>query len=327
MKQRLLVERILMRIDDYLIDVCTVGISGHVRPDGDCVGSCMSMYLYLKKNYPNIKADVFLEKIPQELAFIKDSDKINNDFVSDIQNYDLFIVLDCGKERTGGAEKFFENAKKTINIDHHVSNSGTGDANYVVPMASSACELVYDVIDKERIDAEIAKTIYTGMVTDTGVFKYSNTSPKTMEIAAKLISYGFDFGSLIDHVFYEKTYLQNQILGRALLESIRLLDGRCIVSVISKQTMDFYGAVSSDLDGIVSQMLLTIGVDCSIFAYEIAPLEYKVSLRSNGAVDVAKVAGIFGGGGHQRAAGCSVNGTYHDVINNIMRYVQHQLEE
>ncbi|MBQ2608961.1 MAG: bifunctional oligoribonuclease/PAP phosphatase NrnA, partial [Butyrivibrio sp.] len=109
--------------------------------------------------------------------------------------------------------------------------------------------------------------------------------------------------------------------------SIRLLDGRCIVSVISKQTMEFYGAVSSDLDGIVSQMLLTIGVDCSIFAYEIAPLEYKVSLRSNGAVDVAKVAGIFGGGGHQRAAGCSVNGTYHDVINNIMRYVQHQLEE
>ena len=186
--------------------------------------------------------------------------------------------------------------------------------------------LFYDVLDKERIDVEIAKAIYTGMVTDTGVFKYSNTSPKTMEIAAKLIAYGFDFGSLIDHVFYEKTYLQNQILGRALLESIRLLDGRCIVSVISKQTMDFYGAVSSDLDGIVSQMLLTIGVDCSIFAYETSTLEYKVSLRSNGAVDVAKVAAIFGGGGHQRAAGCSVNGTYHDVINNIMKYVQLQLE-
>lgn len=316
-----------MRIDDYLTNVGTVGISGHVRPDGDCVGSCMSMYLYLRKNYPNINVDVFLEKIPQEFTFIKDSDKINNDFVSEVESYDLFIALDCGKERTGGAEKFFDSAKKTVNIDHHISNPGTGDANYVVPTASSACELVYDVLDKERMDVEIAKAIYTGMVTDTGVFKYSNTSPKTMEIAAKLIAYGFDFGSLIDHVFYEKTYLQNQILGRALLESIRLLDGRCIVSVISKQTMDFYGAESSDLDGIVSQMLLTIGVDCSIFAYELAPLEYKVSLRSNGAVDVAKVAAIFGGGGHQRAAGCSVNGTYHDVINNIMKYVQHQLEE
>ena len=316
-----------MRIDDYLTNVGTVGISGHVRPDGDCVGSCMSMYLYLKKNYPNIRVDVFLEKIPQELTFIKDSDEINSDFTSDVESYDLFIALDCGKERTGDAEKFFDAAKKTINIDHHISNSGTGDSNYVVPTASSACELVYDVLDKERMDVEIAKAIYTGMVTDTGVFKYSNTSPKTLEIAAKLIAYGFDFGSLIDHVFYEKTYLQNQILGRALLESIRLMDGRCIVSVISRQTMEFYGAVSSDLDGIVSQMLLTIGVDCSIFAYETAPLEYKVSLRSNGAVDVAKVAGIFGGGGHQRAAGCSVNGTSHDVINNIMKYVQHQLEE
>ena len=315
-----------MRIDDFLTDVRTVGISGHVRPDGDCVGSCMSMYLYLKKNYPDIKADVFLEKIPQELTFIEDSDKIKSDYVSDVESYDLFIALDCGKERLGDAEKFFDAAKKTVNIDHHISNLGTGDENYVVPTASSACELVYDVLDKERLDVEIAKTIYTGMVTDTGVFKYSNTSPKTMETAAKLIGYGFDFGSLIDHVFYEKTYLQNQVMGRALLESMLLMDGRCIVSVISKQTMDFYGVVSSDLDGIVSQMLLTIGVDCSIFLYEIAPLEYKVSLRSNGAVDVAEVAGIFGGGGHKRAAGCTLNGTYHDVINNIMKYVQRQLE-
>ena len=84
-----------MRIDDYLTNVGTVGISGHVRPDGDCVGSCMSMYLYLRKNYPNIKVDVFLEKIPQELTFIKDSDKINSDFVSEVESYDLFIALDC----------------------------------------------------------------------------------------------------------------------------------------------------------------------------------------------------------------------------------------
>ena len=146
-----------------------------------------------------------------------------------------------------------------------------------------------------------------------------------METAAKLISYGFDFGALIDHVFYEKTYLQNQILGRALLESILLMDGRCIVSVISKQTMDFYGAVSSDLDGIVSQMLLTVGVDCSLFMYELSPLEYKVSLRSTGAVDVSMIAEVFGGGGHKRAAGCIVNGTQYDVINNITKYIHQQL--
>ncbi|MCR5670098.1 MAG: bifunctional oligoribonuclease/PAP phosphatase NrnA, partial [Butyrivibrio sp.] len=279
----------------------------------------------IKKRYPEKRVDVFLEKIPGELSFIKDIDRVNHEFASDVDAYDLFIVLDCGKERTGGAEKIYDAAKFKVNIDHHVSNEGTGDVCYVVPDASSACELVYDVLDEEYIDQEIAKTLYTGMVTDTGVFKYSNTSPKTMQTAARLITYGFDFGALIDHVFYEKTYLQNQILGRALLESIMLMEGRCIVSVISRQTMDFYGAESSDLDGIVSQMLLTVGVDCAIFMYELEPLEYKVSLRSTGAVDVSEIAQVFGGGGHKRAAGCTVNGTAHDVINNITKYVHQQL--
>ncbi len=316
-----------MKIDEFLSSVRTVGISGHIRPDGDCVGSCLGMSLYIKKNYPDIKVSVFLEKIPPELMFIKDAELVDNTFTANEKSFDLFIALDCGKERLGDAEKFFDNAKQTVNIDHHVSNPGTGDVNYIVPTASSACELVYDVLDKDKLDVEIAKALYTGMVTDTGVFKYSNTSPKTMKVAAELIGYGFDFGSLIDHVFYEKTYLQNQILGRALLESMLVLEGRCIVSVISKQTMDFYGASSNDLDGIVSQMLLTIGVDCSLFMYETSPLEYKVSLRSNGAVDVAKIAGLFGGGGHVRAAGCTVNGTCHDVINNIVKYIHHQMEE
>ncbi len=315
-----------MKIDELLEGVKTVGISGHVRPDGDCIGSCMGMYLYLNKNYPELRVDVFLEEVPEDLKFIKDSDKINTAYETDVESYDLFICLDCEKARLGSSEKFFDNAKKTVNIDHHVSNPGSGDINYLVYTASSACELVYDCIDEEKLDIEIAKSIYTGMVTDTGVFKYNNTSPKTLNVAAKLIAYGFDFGSLIDHVFYEKTYLQNQILGRALLESILMMDGRVCVSVVSKQTMDFYGCTAGDMDGIVNQLLLTIGVDCAIFMYENQPMEFKVSLRSTGAVNVSKIAQLFGGGGHMRASGCTINGTCHDVINSITKYVHQQLE-
>ena len=314
-----------MKIDQLVQSAKTIGISGHIRPDGDCIGSCMGLYLYIKKNYPKIRCDVFLETIPPEYRFIKDIEDVRSDFQTDIESYDIFFVLDCSKDRIGDAEKYFDAAAKTVNIDHHVSNKGSGDENYIVPTASSACELIYDVIDPDKIDIEIAKSLYMGMVTDTGVFKYNNTSPKTMKTAAELISYGFDFGSLIDHVFYEKTYIQNQILGRALLESIMLMDGRCIVSVVSKQTMEFYGVSSNDLDGIVNQLLLTIGVDCAIFMYELAPLEYKVSLRSNGAVNVAEVAEMFSGGGHVRAAGCTVSGTSHDVINNITKYIHKQL--
>lgn len=316
-----------MRIDDHMNGVKTVAIAGHVRPDGDCIGSSMGLYLYFQKNYPDVRVDVFLEDIPEEFLFIKDADKINHTFTTDVESYDLFICIDCEKGRTGEAEKIFDAAQKTINIDHHISNTGTGDVTYIVPTSSSACELAYDVMDKDKLDINIAQALYTGMVTDTGVFKYNSTSPKTYEIAGKLISYGFDFTWLIDHVFYEKTYLQNQILGRALLESITLMDGKVIVSVVSRQTMDFYGVSGSDLDGIVNQLMFTIGTDVSIFMYEDEPMMYRVSLRSNGNIDVSRVAKLLGGGGHVRASGCTLNGTAHDAINSITKYIQQQYDE
>ena len=197
----------------------------------------------------------------------------------------------------------------------------------MVPTASSASELVYDLLDETYLDEEIAKAIYIGIIHDTGVFQYSNTSPKTLQIAAKLISYGFDFPKIIEETFYEKTYVQNQILGRALLESILFMDGRCVVSVIDRKTMDFYQVNSKDLDGIVNQLRIIKGVECAIFMYETDTLEYKVSMRSGGLVDVAKVAQIFGGGGHIRAAGCTMNGTAHDVVNNLSVHIEKQLEE
>ena len=104
------------------------------------------------------------------------------------------------------------------------------------------------------------------------------------------------------------------------------MNGRCIASAVTRQTMEFYQAKSSDLDGIVSQLMLTAGVDCAIFLYETGTQEFKVSLRSNGSVNVAEVAQLFGGGGHARAAGCTMNGTVYDVINNLSRYIEQQFE-
>ena len=316
-----------MRIDDVIGDARTVGIGGHIRPDGDCIGSCMGMYLYLRRKYPQISVDVFLEEIPEEYRLIKDTDKVRTDFATETEQYDLFIVLDSGKERLGRAEKYFDAAVRTVNIDHHISNTGTGDVNYIVPEASSASELVYRVIDTQMLDRDIAMAIYMGIICDTGVFKYSNTSPETMKIGAELISYGFDFGKLIDTVFYEKTYIQNQILGRSLLESTLFMNGRCIASAITRATMEFYHVKSSDMEGIVSQLMLTSGVDCAIFLYETGIMEFKVSLRSNENVNVAQIAQLFGGGGHAKAAGCTMNGTVYDVINNLSRYVEQQFKD
>ena len=302
-------------------------ITGHIRPDGDCVGSCMATYLYLNKVLDNANIKLCIEQPADIFACIKDFDKIDATF-ADMDNVDTLIVLDCEKTRIGDAQKYLKDGVKCINIDHHISNAqGCGEVNYVVPTASSTAELIYDVIDKEQIDEEIAKAIYIGMIHDTGIFQYSNTSPKTLHTAAELLNFGFDFPTIIDETFYEKTYVQNQILGRALFESILFMDGKCIVSSLDQKTMKFYNLQPSDLDGIVNQLRIIKGVECAIFMYETGNLEYKVSMRSCKYIDVSKVAAYFGGGGHVRAAGCSMNGTFYDVINNISAQIELQMKE
>ena len=301
-----------------------IAISGHIRPDGDCVGSCMGLYLYLTKECPGAEVDVFLETPSDVFNCIQGVNEIKDASLYQDEVYDVFIALDCSKDRLGSAEVIFDNAKTKINIDHHISNSGCGDVNYLRADASSASELVFELLEEEKLDMEIAKALYIGIIHDTGVLQYSNTAPATLAVVSKLITFGFNFPEIIESTFYEKTFVQNQILGRALLESILFMDGKCIVATISKKMMDFYGVTGKDLDGIINQMRNTRGVEVAIFLYELDNLEYKVSMRSGGQVDVAKIAQLFGGGGHVRAAGFSAKGTVHDVINNISAQIEQQ---
>ncbi len=302
-----------------------IGIGGHVRPDGDCVGACLGLYQYLCKSLPEASVQVFLEKPAEIFREIKGYDEIDSE-CGQQEAFDVFFCLDCAQDRLGGAQGYFAAAGKTLNIDHHVSNPGCGGINYIRPEASSTSELVYDLIDKEALDKDLAMALYIGIIHDTGVFQYSNTSPQTMEKAAKLISFGFDFPRLIEETFYQKTYLQSQIMGRALIQSIRFMDGRCIVSGIDRKTMDFYGVGPSDLEGIVNQLRNIKGIHCAIFMYQTDVLEYKISMRSDELVDVAKVAEFFGGGGHKRAAGCTMRGTFHDCVNNLSLHIERQLD-
>lgn len=318
----------MMDILERCKDAKAIGIAGHIRPDGDCVGSVMGLYLFLKKKLPTAQVHAFIEKPADIFNCIKDVEQIKSDFTTSVPQYDVFFALDCAKDRLGQAEMLFDQAENTINIDHHISNTGCGKENYIVPGASSTSELIYNVIaDKKDLDEGIAKALYIGIIHDTGVFQYSNTSPETLQIAAELISYGFDFPRLIDETFYEKTYIQNQILGRTLLESILFMEGRCIVSMVDQKTMNFYGVNAKDLDGIINQMRFTKGVECAIFMYQIGTQEYKVSLRSCSVIDVAAIAAFFGGGGHVRAAGATIHGSYHDVINNVSALIEGQYKQ
>lgn len=304
-----------------------IAIAGHVRPDGDCVGSCMAMYLYLRKLFPDKQIDVYLEGVPSVFSFIKDFDAIKDDYSKKIR-YDVFISLDCGDEkRLGPALPYFESAIHTINVDHHISNTLFAEVNYVMAESSSTCETLYDLFEEDKIDVEIATALYTGIIHDTGVFKHSNTSKNTLTIAGKLVEHGVSFSKIIDESFYQKTYIQNQLLGRALLESILVLDGQCIYSVISKDELEFYGATAKDTDGIIDQLRITKGVEVAILIHETGSQIYKVSMRSNTKVNVSEIATFYGGGGHIRAAGCTMTGTHYDVINNLIRLIDIQLQE
>ena len=316
----------LIHILELVKDAETIAIAGHVNPDGDCTGSTLAMYNYLKHTGKTI--DVYLEPIGREFRDLPGADIIKNEAEDKV--YDVFFMMDLGDiDRIGVVSKLFETAKKTICIDHHITSKGIADENFILPTLSSTCEIVFEMMDVELITKDVATCLYTGIIHDTGVFHHSCTSKRTMEIAGELMAKGIDFAGIIDHNFYSRTYKQNQVLGRCLMESLLLWDGVGIVSYVTQKELDFYMVSNSDLGGIIDQLRLTEGVKVAIFIHEKEPHTYKVSMRSTAPdIDVSKVAAFFSGGGHKMAAGCTIpSGKVHDVINNITKQLQFQLLE
>jgi len=317
-------------LHELLTNAKTVGISGHIRPDGDCVGSCLAMYNYIVTYYPNVEAHVYLDPIPNTFKFLKNADKIQDiHTVSEDTVFDLYIALDCSEgSRLGDAFNFFEKAKHTVCIDHHFSNNGFSEFSYIIPDDSSTCELVYNQIGKEKITKDIAECLYLGIIHDTGVFQYSCTTEATMAAAGFLMTKGIDYPKICTDTYFAKTMVQNRMLGKALLGCKTYLDGKVIAAVITAEDMAEFGAESKHLEGIVQQLRDTTGVEVAVFLYELADGDFKGSTRATGDVDLTVITGVYGGGGHKKAAGFSVDTDRPwDVIDNIVSMVEKQLKE
>lgn len=311
---------------EQLKNVSSVAIAGHVKPDGDCVGSTLAVYNYITSNYEDITVDLYLEPIPNIFKFLKNADQINSAYDKDMQ-YDLFIALDCGDtKRLGQAEKYFTAAKRTFCVDHHISNESFADVNYIYPNASSTSELVYGLLEEEKITKEIAECIYVGIVHDTGVFQYSCTSSKTMNVAGHLMDKGIDFSRIVDETYFKKTYEQNRILGQAMVDSKLWLDGKCISTIVTAEEMEEFSVLPKHLEGIVQQLRVTKDVEAAIFIYENSDGTYKASMRSGGSVDVASIMMKYGGGGHVRAAGATMEGTPDKILEALLNDVKEQLQ-
>ena len=315
----------MLNLRESLQGVKTAAILGHIRPDGDCIGSCLALYNYIETYFPGIQAKVYLQDFMPEFLMLSNADKIQHDISEDVV-YDVCFSLDSAdKERHGEYVKYFGAAKRTIGIDHHISNQGFAEEHLIIPDASATAEIIYELIGKEQLTKEIAECIYLGMAHDTGVFQYSNASPKTFRAVADLLETGIDASRIVDETFYQKSYVQNQVLGKTLKESVLHLDGKVISGVVTMKDMECYGVTPKELDGIVSQLRYTRGVEVAVFVYELAENCYKVSLRSNGKVNVSSIAGSLGGGGHVKAAGCEVSGTYEEIVEKLLKLIREQL--
>ena len=299
-------------------EIRSIAIAGHINPDGDCIGSCTALYGYLKKACPAAREiDLYLETVPHELCFLKGVDEAKSS-VPESKVYDLVIVCDVSSyERIAVAIPLFDLAKKTVSIDHHISNANFAEINHVEPDASSCAEVLTGLFDPDLIDEKIAESLYTGIINDSGVFQYQNTSPDTMRKAAFLMEKGIDFSRIIEDSFNKKTFAQNRVLGYVLMKAELAFGGQCIVSSLTTEEMDRCGVTRQDLDGIVSRMRFTEGVEVAVFAYETDENVFKLSLRSKERVNVSDVAAHFGGGGHVRAAGCTIAGSAGEVLDKM----------
>lgn len=307
----------------------SVGITGHVRPDGDCAGSTTAMYNYIADNYPDKEVYFFLEPVSTAIENCLDFPERSEAGAFEGVTLDLFISLDSSSEdRLGDNLPVFKSAKKRVVIDHHKTNTGFGDVNIVRPEVSSACEVLFELLETEKIGASVARSLYLGIVHDTGVFKYQSTTGRTMTIAGILLDKGVDSAAVIDGTFYERTWNQNRLLGRAIEKTKIFANGMISLVVISAEDLAEFGCTRIDTDGIVENIRLIKGVEIAVFIREDGENYYKVSLRSKtGMIDVSEISAENGGGGHKMAAGFSVYKNADELTDYLVDTITRKLNE
>ncbi len=297
----------LKDIADALLRAGKVNIFPHILMDGDAIGSASALCGVLRSK--GIDAKVVLEdKIPDYLMFLDDG-CCTYDMASR-EGADTALCIDCGdRKRFPERAELFDSSPLKICVDHHETSDGIGDLNYVDPGAAATGEIVFELIGELGAgpDRKTAEALFAAITTDTGNFQYSNTTKKTHEIITKLYDTGFRAYDVSMRLYenepFRKITLQGDIMNRA--ESFA--DGRGIMTTVSLGDLERHGALMEDTEGLVAMMRGISGVELAVLLKENGPDNIKVSFRSKKYVDVAAISARYGGGGHKRAAGCTLH--------------------
>jgi len=311
----------LLKHDDFLV-------VSHVQPDGDAVSSTVAVGWLLSclgKKFTLLNEG----PVPQRMQFLTLADTIlNMEINPPTRKFQNVICVDCADfGRVGLTNQYFAEDALILNVDHHPTNDGYGHVNLIKTDAAATAEILYDLIRLFPVEwtQESATAIYTGILTDTGGFRYSNTSPKVMGIASELLSYGVNGPLLAENLLEEMTPSQMKVLIKALSTLEMSADGLISWVHVTPEHMVECGAANEDLEGIVNYPRNIRGVEVGILFKVINENAVKVSLRSSGTVDVAAFAQTFGGGGHVRAAGCRIEGTLDTIIPQVIERVRQLL--
>lgn len=290
--------------DDFLV-------VSHVQPDGDAVSSVLAtgqLLGMLGKRCTMAIAD----RIPGRLAYLPDSHLIQVAAEGEppARLYDRVIAVDCADySRIGSADRWFAADARILNIDHHPTNDGYGDVCLIDTEAAATAEILYALISAMDVTwtKALADCIYTGILTDTGGFRYSNTTPATFKIASEMLEYGTEGHQLADMLLEKMAHAHVLLLQRALGTLSFAADERISWVKVTLRDMAETHATNEDLEGLVNYPRNIEGVEVGLLFKEVEPGKVKVSLRSAGNVDVAAFAKSWGGGGHVRAAGLTVH--------------------
>ncbi|WP_124727538.1 DHH family phosphoesterase [Staphylospora marina] len=301
-------------------------VVSHLNPDGDAIGSTLAMGYALRKLGKEVTM-VNESPVPDKFLFLPGADEIRLPEEVDGM-FDTVIALDCAdRARIGTAVNLFAESARVANVDHHVTNDLFGDVNVVVPRAAATAEILFDWIDGGAVDWDdaLAGTVYTGLLTDTGGFRYSNATPAVFRKAAKLVETGAHAHRIADLVLETLTMEQIRLIRIALSSLQRSEDGKIAWIRLRREDFEQSGQSRQDVDGIVNYARNIIGVDVGILIRESDAGSVKVSLRSRERVDVGKIAKELGGGGHARAAGFTARGTLDEVEQMILQHVRAEL--
>ena len=312
-----------MTLDNILEEIKkanSIVLLGHENPDGDAVGSCLAMKLALEKM--GKKADLIMPEYPKEFSFLPGADSILKE--SDVQSYDLVITLDCATTKLmQNFIKYFDNAKSKVVIDHHGMNSMYGDYNFVDQEAPACAQLLYVVFNYFNIEItkEIATCLTAGIITDTNGFRNDSVTSETFRITAELCDSGINISKIYQIVFSNKSRVQFELQRLAQNRMEFFEDGKVAYTYITKEDEEKLGCKNGDYDGIVNIGLNVDGVEVSMFIRD-TPKGARCSLRAKDYVNVAEVALLFGGGGHIKAAACTVQGTIDQAKTQILNRVR-----